>query len=149
MSGIGFTISEEKIKLPIGASKVFGNPDVWDGFEWPQFTESEESYDLSFVCQIGCADAATFGKDDLLPKSGMLYFFYDMDEMPKESISPKASRVLYYDGDVIYCKRGKWKNPKNTGGQHVCGTDGQTPISTKGVAYDKKEIKLSKGRLCR
>ena len=22
-------------KLPVGSSKFFGNPDVWEGFEWP------------------------------------------------------------------------------------------------------------------
>jgi len=100
MNGIDLTFSEEKKKLPIGTSKVFGNPDVWDGFKWPQFTEGDESYDLSFVCQINCADAVPFDKDSLLPRNGMLYFFYDMDEMPKESVNPKVSRVLYYDGDV-------------------------------------------------
>jgi len=100
MSGIGLDFLEEKMKLPFGASKLFGNPDVWDGFEWPQFTEVDESYDLSFVCQINCADTAPFDKDGLLPQSGMLYFFYDMDEMPKESINPKASRVLHHDGGV-------------------------------------------------
>ena len=100
MSGIGLIFLEENTKLPFGASKLFGNPDVGDGFEWPQFTEGEENYDLSFVCQINCVDAAPFDKDSLLPQSGMLYFFYDMDEMPKESISLKASRVLHYDGDI-------------------------------------------------
>ena len=99
MSGIGLGLSEEKTKLPTGASKVFGNPDVWEGFAWPQFSEGGEGYDLSFICQINCAEAAPFDTEGLLPESGMLYFFYDMDEMPKESVSAKASRLLYHDGD--------------------------------------------------
>ena len=99
MSEIGLKITEEKEKLPISTSKLFGNPGVWDGFEWPQFTESGEDYDLTFMCQINCTDAASFDTEGLLPKTGMLYFFYDMDEMPSESIKTNASRVLYYDGD--------------------------------------------------
>ena len=98
MDGIDFTLLEEKSKLPIGTSKLFGNPDVWDGFEWPSYVENGEVYDLTFMCQINCEEAAAFHQSGLLPKSGMLYFFYDMDEMPKESVNLKASRVLYYDG---------------------------------------------------
>jgi uncharacterized protein YwqG len=99
MDGINLKFTEEKEKLPIGASKFMGNPDVWDGFEWPHFTESGEVYDLTFMCQINCAEAALFDKSGLLPKTGMLYFFYDMDEMPQESRDGDAARILYYDGD--------------------------------------------------
>jgi hypothetical protein len=43
--------------------------------------------------------------------------------------------------EVIYCKGGKWNNPKNTGSQYVCGTDGQTLPNRKGATYKKKQIK--------
>jgi len=99
MDGINLIFLEEKKKLPVGASKFLGNPDVWDGFEWPQFVENGEDYDLTFLCQINCAEAAPFNKENILPKSGMLYFFYDMDEMPQVPLNENAARVLYYDGD--------------------------------------------------
>ena len=99
MNKISFTVAEETEKLLTGTSKLFGNPDVWDGFEWPHFTENGEEYDLNFVCQINCNEIAEYNKKGLLPKIGMLYFFYDMDMLPPESINAKASRVLYYDGD--------------------------------------------------
>ena len=101
MDGIDITFSEEKKKLPVGASKFLGNPDVWDGFEWPQLTENGESYDLTFMRQINCAEAAPFDKENVLPKTGMLYFFYDMDEMPRESFDKNTARVIYYDGDLM------------------------------------------------
>ena len=98
MNAIDLTFSEETSKLPIGASKFLGNPDVWDGFEWPQFIENGESYDLTFMCQINCAEASPFDKEGTLPKIGLLYFFYDLDEMPLESFDKNAARVLYYGG---------------------------------------------------
>ena len=100
MSGINLTFSYEKEKLPIGSSKFLGNPDVWDTFEWPQFIENDESYDLTFICQINCAEAEVFYTDEILPRSGMLYFFYDMDEMPLEVFDESSARVIYYEGDT-------------------------------------------------
>ena len=99
MNGIALTFVEERKKLPKGTSKFLGNPDVWDGFEWPYYTENGESYDLTFLCQINCTEAAPFDKGGVLLKTGILYFFYDMDLMPQESSDPNAARVLHYDGE--------------------------------------------------
>ena len=87
-------------KLPAGASKLLGNPDVWDGFEWPAIEQDGEMYDLTFMCQINCADAVLFDTEGLLPKTGMLYFFYDLDEMPWTPDNQNAARVLYYNGNL-------------------------------------------------
>lgn len=87
-------------KISIGDSKLFGNPDVWDGFEWPAIEENGELYDLTFMCQLNCADIAPYDRDGLLPKTGMLYFFYDMDDMPYEPTNKCAAKVVYYNGDI-------------------------------------------------
>ena len=86
--------------LPIGSSKFFGNPDVWEGFEWPAIEEDGELFDLTFMCQINCAEIAAFDKDGKLPKTGMLYFFYDLDEMPSSPSIEQAAKVLYYNGNI-------------------------------------------------
>ena len=99
MDGIKLKISKPKDKLPAGSSKLFGNPDVWDGFEWPYIEENGEKYDLTFMCQIDCAKAKGFDESGLLPKTGILYFFYDLDTMP-ESADEKTARVLWYNGDM-------------------------------------------------
>lgn len=99
MDGIKLKISKPKEKLPAGASKLLGNPDVWDGFAWPYIEENGEKYDLTFMCQIDCTDAAVFDKNEWLPKAGILYFFYDLDTMP-ESADEKSARVLWYNGDM-------------------------------------------------
>ena len=100
MNGINLNFTDEKARLPVGISKMFGNPDVWDGFEWPSFTESGEEYDLPFVCQINCEQAAAFDTENVLPKNGVLYFFYDMDGLPLEPFGSNRARVFYYDGDM-------------------------------------------------
>lgn len=99
MDGIKLKISKPKDKLPTGASKLFGNPDVWDGFEWPYIEENGEKYDLTFMCQIDCAKAEGFDESGLLPKTGILYFFYDLDTMP-EATDEKSARVLWYNGEL-------------------------------------------------
>ena len=99
MDGIKLKISKPKDKLPAGSSKLFGNPDVWDGFEWPYIEENGEKYDLTFMCQIDCAKAEGFDESGLLPKTGILYFFYDLDTMP-EAPDEKSARILWYNGEL-------------------------------------------------
>ena len=99
MKGIKLKISKPTDKLPADSSKLFGNPDVWNGFEWPYIEENGEKYDLTFMCQIDCAEAEGFDESGLLPKTGILYFFYDLDTMP-EVPDEKSARVLWYNGEL-------------------------------------------------
>ena len=99
MKGVKLKISKPIDRLFTGSSKLFGDPDVWDGFEWPYIEENGEQYDLAFLCQINCAEVSPFDGDRALPQSGMLYFFYDLDTMPETS-DERSARVLWYDGDI-------------------------------------------------
>ena len=99
MKGIKLKISKPKDKLFAGSSKLFGDPHVWDGFEWPYIEENGERYDLTFLCQINCAEVFPFDKEGLLPETGMLYFFYDLDTMP-EAPDEKSAQVLWYNGEL-------------------------------------------------
>lgn len=99
MNGIKLKISKPKDKLFAGSSKLFGNPDVWDGFEWPYIEENGEKYDLTFLCQINCTEVSALDKEGRLPKTGILYFFYDLDTMPETSDS-RSARVLWYNGEL-------------------------------------------------
>lgn len=99
MNGIKLKISKPKDKLSTGSSKLFGNPDVWEDFEWPYIEENGEKYDLTFMCQINCPQTAAFDERGLLPETGILYFFYDLDTMP-EAPDEKSARVLWYNGEL-------------------------------------------------
>ena len=85
--------------LPVLSSKLFGMPDVWDEFEWPQpktHPVSGYEYDIEFLCQINCAEAAKYDKDGILPKTGMLYYFDDREYRTEKG----ETMVFYYDVDL-------------------------------------------------
>ncbi len=70
--------------IPVGASKVGGSPDVPEGFMWPVWN----SVPLMFIAQIRLSEAKSFDEENLLPESGLLYFFFDQeafDYMPYEA----------------------------------------------------------------
>ena len=99
MNSIRLKTKYAENELPIGASKLFGNPDVPRGFEWPYIEVDGEEYDLSFIGQINLSEVAKYDKDGLLPGKGMLYFFYDLDEMPFSPDNLNACRVIYHESD--------------------------------------------------
>jgi len=81
-------ISTKKSKsIKIGQSKLGGKPHLPKNFEWPFVKDinlegEEQNRPLSFLAQIDLEEAKKYDLDNLLPKSGFLYFFYDLDAMP-------------------------------------------------------------------
>lgn len=59
-----------------GKSKWWGAPDLPQGWDYP----CQQDVPLIFVCQIRCSDLADVDPDNLLPHSGMLYFFAAISE---------------------------------------------------------------------
>ena len=93
----------------IGASKFGGRPHLPAGFAWPWYHGETLYYDgknftkvsvhrpLSFLCQIDLAEAAPLDKTGLLPKSGLLSFFYELEGPQSEYLV-----TVYLDGEIIY-----------------------------------------------
>lgn len=89
-------------------TKIGGKPDLPPDFEWyyyegEDFNGVTENRPLSFIAQINCAEIKPYDKDDLLPDTGMLYFFYELGTMTW-GYSPEdkgSARVFYYDGDLL------------------------------------------------
>ncbi|MBQ2824485.1 MAG: DUF1963 domain-containing protein [Oscillospiraceae bacterium] len=79
-----------------GCSKFGGKPDVPDDFIW----ESYNGKPLSFIAQINLAEAAQFDKDSLLPKEGLLSFFYELESME-----------WGYDPQTSNCAKIYWFSP--------------------------------------
>lgn len=97
------TCKAKKGGLPT-RSKFGGNPTVPSGFEWPRF--SAKNYDdevanrpLSFLCQIDLSDVAALDKDNLLPKRGLLLFFYELESMAWgfDPTDLGCSRVYFFE----------------------------------------------------
>lgn len=93
----------ENIALP-NSSKFGGKPYLPKNFEWPRF-EAENfenelaNRPLSFLCQINLEETAKYDTNGLLPKTGMLYFFYDI-ESERWGFDPEdngCAKVYYFD----------------------------------------------------
>lgn len=73
--------------LTVGQSRIGGSPDLPADFRWPDYygmgvpDEEKSSRPLTFMAQINLGEVHPYDKDSLLPESGMLYFFYDMETM--------------------------------------------------------------------
>ena len=57
-------------------SKWWGAPDLPENIEYP----CQEGMPMTFICQIRCSDIAALDSKNLLPHSGMLYFFASIGE---------------------------------------------------------------------
>lgn len=71
----------------LGGTRFGGAPDVPPDFKWDRyegesmFTGEVKSRPLSFIAQFDLENLAPFDKDNLLPKTGVLSFFYDLETM--------------------------------------------------------------------
>ena len=76
-----------------GQSKWWGFPDLPLDVDYPCASDGEP---LLFICQIRMEDIAPYDTENLLPHTGMLYFFADMAEYvtPLESISGEEHNGL-------------------------------------------------------
>lgn len=96
----------------VGTTKFGGKPDLPKDFEWfyykgADFKGETKNRPLSFLAQINCKEVKVYDKDNVLPESGIIYFFYDCAIMtwgfdPKDKGSAK---VYYYDGEISELKR--------------------------------------------
>ena len=62
--------------LRVGATKLGGRPDLQRSMAWPVY----DGRPLSFVAQVDLAEVAALDSTNLLPKAGLLSFFFDHAE---------------------------------------------------------------------
>lgn len=102
---ISYCKSEESLSET--DSKIGGRPAVPDDFIWPEFNgkgycdEEPATRPLSFMAQINLAELAEYDTENLLPKTGVLSFFYEMVTM-QWGFDPadKGSARVYYFPDA-------------------------------------------------
>ncbi len=89
----------------VGESRFGGAPDVPKHFKWESYKgfgmydDVKKSRPLAFLAQINLADAAKFDSEGLLPKTGLLSFFYEIESNcwgydPKDK---GCARVYYFE----------------------------------------------------
>ncbi len=101
---ISITIQKSQSGKAVTGSRFGGKPALPVGFEWPRF--EAENYEgetanrpLSFLCQINLAEIVAFDKDVLLPKKGLLLFFYEQESSKWgfDTEDSGCSRVFYFE----------------------------------------------------
>ena len=82
---------DEDADIPIGASKIGGEPDLPADVEWPKW----KHYTMSFVAQINLAELTDAAP---LPADGLLSFLYAVEAMYEDEDfyrDPRTCRVIY------------------------------------------------------
>ncbi|MET3575521.1 YwqG family protein [Bhargavaea ullalensis] len=104
--GVAVCVKKEDAAGPLapGASKFGGAPDLPPNADLPQ----NNGRPLTLLAQINLTDLGIAGIDHPFPKSGVLSFYYDVEEQPwgsgeEEELS--GWRVLFYDGDPAKLER--------------------------------------------
>ena len=94
-------------------SKIGGKPAVPNDFIWPEYKgrgyldEEYEKYPLSFLAQIDLEDISEYDTENLLPKTGVLSFFYELSTM-RWGFAPEdkgCARVYYFPDKTKLSKR--------------------------------------------
>lgn len=92
---LDLTRAEDEEALPLGVSKVGGEPDLPTGSPWPT---SHDGATLPFIAQVHLADIAQYDPDGDLPHHGLLSFFYAMNGADGElriEDDPTAWRIVW------------------------------------------------------
>lgn len=76
---------------PPGATRVGGDPDVREGFEWPL----AQGAALPIAAQVNLGEVAALGILPDLPPSGMLYFFFGEDAYFAANSRTSSWQVIY------------------------------------------------------
>lgn len=96
-NSIGINVCGE-IEPAVGNTHFGGVPDVPDDFEWPLYTDQsfDDTYPIAFLAQFNCKELKKYDKDDILPDSGLLSFFYDVDAQPEGLDREEKTGALVY-----------------------------------------------------
>ena len=126
-----FIISGEKREFAVGETRMFGSPDAPEYFDWPVTTSRYgDDVDMTFIAQINCKDL----ESELLPKEGILYFFYNAAEQPATPNVKGAAKVFWFN-----------ENEDNLATLRLVDEDGNE-IYTAGVEVNVK-VPVSAGRM--
>ena len=100
LNSIHISKTAARAPMAVGCSKIGGMPDLPENIRWPYFTGTDfdgltASRPLAFLAQFNLSELAPYDGDCRLPKSGMLYFFYEAHTMlwgfdPKDSGNAKV-----------------------------------------------------------
>lgn len=93
------TVDETQLKP--GITRFGSTPDFPQGWVWPERNGSA----LPFVGQINLSEIAPYIRESLLPDSGILYFFFDVDTFFETWPHDRTTWSVLYDGSALSALR--------------------------------------------
>lgn len=90
--------TEQDAPVALGASKIGGDPDVPADFVWPAY----EDMPLTFIGQFRFSDFAHLDTEGLLPRQGLLSFFYEADSIPYGNYDSRDGWQVFYIADETH-----------------------------------------------
>lgn len=100
------TIPIKEDSIALGESKIGGLPDLPEDLNWPEW----KGISLPFIAQVRLTDIVNYDVNMLLPRTGILYFFFDIDlyfSFPESSFW----QVLYFDRNLAQLHRRSAPHP--------------------------------------
>lgn len=106
----GITLTPMPADAPVetGKSKFGGRPDVPADFVWPyyegkNYEDKIQNRPLAFLAQLNCAELRPFDKEGLLPETGVLSFFYELESAPWgfDPADRGSARVFWFDTPAL------------------------------------------------
>lgn len=90
--------------IKIGQSKFGGTPDLPETTEWPKYNDEP----MLFLGQFNISDFKQFDTEDILPKTGVIYYFAYFEEPESKwgaeydfIVDKKKYKVLYFDTEDL------------------------------------------------
>jgi len=108
-NSIALKLGEQQLPEVVGSNRFGGAPDVPSDFVWPKYaaTTSDgqviEPHPLSFIAQFNCSDLSALDTECILPKTGVLAFFYEA-RTPRWGFDPKdkgCAKVFWFEDEKV------------------------------------------------
>jgi uncharacterized protein YwqG len=97
-------LADDPDALTIGSSRIGGLPDLPPNMTWPV----RNGRLCEFIAQINLSETSRYDEMGLLPKEGILFFFYDGREYEDVHYQPfqkGRETIFYYSGDINSLQR--------------------------------------------
>lgn len=103
MWGGEFPVSDSDAdpEIAIGASKLGGQPDLPPDFAWPTFRDVPQA----FVAQVDLGEATAYDAEHVLPRSGLLTFFYEGESAGYSERDAGGWVVRHFDPETSLARR--------------------------------------------
>lgn len=107
-NGITVTPAPVEASIETGKSKFGGKPDLPAGFAWPyyegvDYSDVRANRPLAFLAQLNCADLQPYDTEGLLPQTGVLSFFYELETMPWgfDPADRGSARAFWFENEML------------------------------------------------